>query len=109
MADGKKIARSTLSLLLIVATGFGLYNVFGDNSDVRALAELTACGKRGCGVRMTREAKNPISQSFEFQVDDRTGVAAVECHRTFYLVGDFQCEKTSGPPPRGDPAPAASR
>lgn len=108
MADAKKIARSALSILLIAATGFGLYNVFSDNADVRAQAELTACGKRGCSVRLTREARNPIGQSFEYQVDDRQGVAAVECRRAFFLVGDWNCEKTSSPPPAGEPSAKSS-
>ena len=98
MADGKHVARRILSVLIVVATGLGLYNVFSDNSEVKAQAEVLACGKPGCGVKLTREARNPIGQSFEFQVSGSTTPASVDCRRAFFLLGEWQCERTGGPP-----------
>jgi len=97
VADGKHVARRVLSVLIVVATGLGLYNVFADNSEVKAQAEVLACGKAGCSVKLTREARNPIGQSFEYQVSGSTTPADIDCRRAFYLLGEWQCEKTGGP------------
>lgn len=97
MAEGKSIARALIPIVLLVATGIGLYNVFSDNSEVRAKAEVAACAKPRCSVRMTRESRNPIGQSFTFQVDDRQGTAEVDCRLSLLLVGEWRCEREGGP------------
>jgi len=104
--DKKSLARNALSILLLIATALGLYNVFSDNKDVRANAESLACGKPNCAARLTRESRNPIGQSFEFQVSHSTTPASVDCKLSLFIVGEWRCEKTGGPAP--DAAPSAS-
>jgi hypothetical protein len=110
MADAKSIARAILPIVLFGATALGLYNVFSDNSEVRAKAEAAACGKPGCTVRMTRMSRNPIGQSFTFQVDDKQGTADVDCKLSLFLLGDWSCAREGGPAPAAPgPNPAPSR
>ena len=104
MADAKSIARTLVPIVLLGATALGLYNVFADNSEVRRQAESMACGKPGCGVRLTRESRNPIAQSFTYQVDDKQRTATVNCSLSLLLFGEWRCEREGGPLP----APSAS-
>lgn len=87
-----------ISILLLVGTALGLYNVYSDNTDVRALAERAACGDRPCTPKITRESRTPISQSFTFQTRliqkgkvDREASVDVECQRALYLLGEYRC------------------
>lgn len=97
MSDTKRLIRPLITIVLLGATGLGLYNVFSDNTEVRKLAESTACGAPDCSVALTREAKNPIAQTFTFQTDMRQAgqkqpTVEVSCHRALYLVGEYSCE-----------------
>src|SRR5688500_4068348 len=98
MAEAKNIIRPLVSISLIGLTVLGFYNVFGDNTETRALAESTACGKARCSVRLLENARNPIGQSFEFQTGE-TARVRVSCHRSFYFLGDWKCEREGGPAP----------
>ncbi len=104
MAQARKVIRPVFMVICIAVTGFGFYNVFGDNAEARGTAELTACGKHNCSVRLLENARNPISQTFEFQTGE-SARARVSCHRKFYFVGDWQCEREGGEPA---PTPSAS-
>ena len=85
------MSRAGLSLFLLVATALGLYNVYADNTEVRRLAERTACGERGC-VRLLGARRTPISQSFTFQTSIQPQRSAeVECARAYLLIGEFNC------------------
>ena len=91
-----RILRSAFSVVLVVATVLGLINVYGDNSEVKLLAERTACGKDNCATTMTRMERNPISQSFTFQTrikQPNQGAQTVEvtCHKSAWLLGDYEC------------------
>jgi hypothetical protein len=101
MAEAKNVIRPLVTILCLGVTILGFYNVFGDNAEARSMAELTACGKPSCSVRLLENARNPIGQTFEFQVGE-TARSRVSCHRAFYLLGDWKCEREGGP------APAAS-
>lgn len=101
MADSRGLVGRAFSLLLLVGTALGLYNVYSDNSDVKALAERAACGggERACTVKITRESRSPIGQSFSFQTRlvqhgriERNASVDVECRRAFYLVGEYDCK-----------------
>ncbi|MFO7177648.1 MAG: hypothetical protein DIU78_003010 [Pseudomonadota bacterium] len=94
----RSIASRLVSVLLLGGTAVGLYNVYGDNSAVKALAEEAACGKRTCSVTFTRESRSPIGQSFTVQTRlvargsrERSASVDVECRRSFYLVGEYSC------------------
>lgn len=98
MSQSRGPLRSLFSLLLLGATALGLYNVYADNADVRALAERTACGARDCSTKVTREARSPLGQSFTFQTrlvqrgkSQESATADVECRRQYYLLGEYQC------------------
>ena len=110
MAEARSFVRPAISVLLIGLTIAGAINVFSDNADVKAMAEIAACGKPKCSYQMTREARNPVMQSFTFQtvlterknINQQTTVD-VDCHRSLYLVGEYSCER------QGGAAPAASQ
>ena len=101
MAESRGIGRSIVFVVCIAVTAFGLINVYGDNADVRAKAETVACGGPQCSVQMTAMSRNPITQSFTFQIAPKgqgsamvagSKSADVECTREYLLVGDYQCE-----------------
>lgn len=98
MAEGRGFIRSMASVLLLLGTGLGLYNVYGDNAAVHALAEKAACSNRPCSAKVTRESRSPISQSFTYQVElsesgkaKRAASVDVECKRAAVLLGDYTC------------------
>ena len=102
MADTKRVLRSTFSALLIGATILGLVNVYGDNSDVKRLAERTACGNEDCSVTMTQMELNPFSQSFTLQTQVRNKrqpaqTVHVKCRRSAWLLGDYSCSTDAAP------------
>jgi hypothetical protein len=83
--------RKAFSIVLLIATAIGLYNVYGDNSSVQKLAERTACGPAGC-VRMLRAERTPIAQSFTFQTRIQPAqTKAIRCERAYLLVGNLDC------------------
>lgn len=98
MAETKSIIRPAVSLFCVVVTALGLYNVYGDNAEVRARAEALACGKKDCAVRITSQSRSPIGQQFEFQTEGSTRVT-VDCRRAAWLLGGYQCEREGGPAP----------
>ena len=98
MAESRGVVRNVISLLLFAGTALGLYNVYSDNADVRALAEKAACGDRPCKAAITRESRSPISQSFTYRTEllekgkaGRSASVDVECPRAFFLVGEYHC------------------
>jgi hypothetical protein len=112
MAEGRNYVRPVITLLLIGVTITGFINVFSDNSEVIAKAQTAACGTPTCAYQMTRQARNPIMQSFTFQtvLTERRNInqqmaVDVDCHRSLYLVGEYSCEREGG----GGPPLAPSR
>ena len=99
MADAKSTVRSLFSILLLVATGLGLYNVFSENAHIVHMAEREACGGAPCTANQTRMARNPFWTSFTFQVEIKEqGKGAphtvdVECKRAYYLFGKYECKR----------------
>ncbi|MEB2312023.1 MAG: hypothetical protein OZ921_17470 [Sorangiineae bacterium] len=90
----KNPLRYLLSAALLALTALGLLNVFGDNAEVVAQAEALTCESPPCGATLTQLSRSPISQSFRFQVGGKhPGEVAVECHRSYYFVGQYQCAK----------------
>ena len=94
MADGRRAIRPFISVLLIAVTALGLMNVFEDNTEVIAQAQTVACGGSTCAVKMTRMERNPLFQTFTFQTSiKKQTTATVQCHRQYYLVGPYVCDK----------------
>ncbi|MBN1608055.1 MAG: hypothetical protein JW940_15580 [Polyangiaceae bacterium] len=100
MAAAKTLLRPIISTVLIGATVLGLINVYGDNRDVVKQAEYVACGAEHCSANMTRMERNPISQSFTFQAQQkgrRSSAVDVTCQRTAWLLGDYVCRVETTP------------
>lgn len=103
--ETRSIVSRTISILLLVGTILGLYNVYADNVAVRALAERVACGGRPCTPKVTRESRTPLSQNFTFQTRliekgriDREASVDVECQREWILLGDYRCTASGALP-----------
>lgn len=108
MAEGRGPLRALIPVVLLGLSALGLYNVFADNSEVRQMAQSLAKTPKDSAPRMTREAKNPIGQSFDFQVSG-SGLVSVNCRRAYYLVGDYSCSLEGGAAPAASAAPSSSR
>jgi hypothetical protein len=100
MSNGRSVIRPVVFALCVGFTLAGLRNVYGDNADVVARAQTTACGSAECALNMTRMARTPFSQSFTFQVrltssklPDNSATVDVECQRAYVLVGEYHCER----------------
>ena len=90
--------RKTVSVLLLVATLLGLYNVYADSPEVQRLAERTACGGSAC-VRLLRSHRTPAGQDFEFQTSVQPQRSReVHCARLYVLVGGYSCRAQDAPP-----------
>jgi hypothetical protein len=95
--------RALVAVVCIAGTALGLANTYSDNSEVKALAQKTACGSPNCSISVLREARSAFSQSFGFQTtlvqkgkSGRSASVDVECKRKQILVGDYECLITSG-------------
>lgn len=108
MAEGRGPLRAAIPVVLLALSALGLYNVFADNSEVRQMAQSLAKTPKDSQPKMTREAKNPIGQSFDFQVGGR-GLVSVSCHRAYYLVGAYSCSLEGDAAPAASAAPSSSR
>jgi hypothetical protein len=85
------VIRAGLTVLCLLATAVGLYNVYSDDSAVVKRAAAQACGASGC-VRMLRAERTPIGHDFTFQVSlQPAATRSVECRRAYLLVGDMDC------------------
>ena len=102
MTERSPVTRAIVLTVCLGVTALGLRNTYGDNSEVVALAQKTACGSPGCAVSILRQERSPFSQSFGFQVKtvergrERGATADVTCKRSWVLVGDYGCLVTSG-------------
>jgi hypothetical protein len=99
----RSILRPIIAVACLGATALGLNNTYGDNAEVKALAQKTACGREGCSVTVTRESRTAFSQEFTFQTrlvqkgaSVRDASVDVKCQRSYYLVGEFSCSAISG-------------
>jgi hypothetical protein len=101
--EARPVVRFLIAALCIGATALGLSNTYGDNADVRKLAEQTACGAPSCSVKILHESRSALSQEFGFQTElvqkgkpPRGASVDVECRRPQILLGAYQCHVTSG-------------
>ncbi len=99
MAQVGRILRPVLSVVLLGATVVGLLNVFGDTTEVDALAASAACkGQSTCTTRVLRLSRTPISQSYGLSVRPvgaEPTEADVTCKREWLLIGAYSCQVTS--------------
>ena len=101
--ETRSVVRAVVALICIAGTALGLNNTYGDNSEVKALAQRTACGSPSCSIGVLRESRSAFSQSFSFQTtlaqkgkNQRSASVDVECKRKQVLLGDYECAVTSG-------------
>ena len=94
MSEGNSSLRSLFSIALLGATGLGLYNVYGDPSDVERRAGLAGCGGQQCPFNINQASRNPLFHSYMLSVQPagRPGRSVdVECSRAYYLLGEYAC------------------
>jgi hypothetical protein len=103
IVEARSITRPLLMLLCLGGTALGLNNTYGDDTELKALAEKTACGSPQCSVKMLNEHRSAFSAGFGYQTSlvqkgktDRSASADVECRRTYYLLGEYHCALVSG-------------
>lgn len=87
----KALIRPTVSLLLIGLSILGLLNVYGDNSEVEALARKSACEScESDELALTMLSRTPLSQTFHFH-RAQSGTTVVECSRNAVFFGEYAC------------------
>ncbi|HEY4160267.1 MAG TPA: hypothetical protein VGM29_19275 [Polyangiaceae bacterium] len=101
--ETRSVVRFVFAVVCLGATALGLNNTYGNNDDVRKLAEQTACGAPGCSVKILHESRSALSQQFGFQTElvqrgkpTRDASVDVECQRPQILLGSYECRVTSG-------------
>jgi hypothetical protein len=104
--EAKTLIRSTVLLVCVAATTLGLKNTYGDNTEVLAQAQRTACGEPGCSYSLLRESRSAFSHEYSFQTrltEQGKGSAAtsadVVCKRELILLGDYACSLKAGAAP----------
>lgn len=80
--------KPALSVLLVLLSILGLFNVYGDNSDVEAMAKEVAC--EGCESTLTRLERTPIAQTFHLQT--QKALFVVKCQRAGIFLGNYDCK-----------------
>jgi len=105
--QARAIVRPLLALTFLAATALGLNNSMGDNTEVKALAEKTACGNAPCVVKTLSEQRSAFKQRFGYQTalvekgkSTHGATIDIECARTFVLLGEYQCHVSSGGVPQ---------
>ncbi|HOU92766.1 MAG TPA: hypothetical protein PLU22_17050 [Polyangiaceae bacterium] len=88
--EAKRYVRPLVSALIIGASIAGLYNVMGDDADLRRRASAIACGDDEQRTP-TQGARYPFLQRYVFQC--RSAAVQVTCTRAAYLVGPYACVK----------------
>jgi hypothetical protein len=113
--ETRTLIRAVIAVLCIAGTGLGLANTYGDNGEVKALAQKAACGSPNCSISVLRESRSAFSQSFSFQTtlvqkgkSSQSASVDVECKRKQVLIGDYECRVTSGGLPSMTGSAAAS-
>ena len=92
-----------IAIVCLAATALGLNNTYGDNAEVKTLAEKAACGAAPCVVKTLSEHRSAFKQSFGYQTalveKGKTTKGAsvdIECARAYVLLGEYQCSVLSG-------------
>src|ERR1700749_2687464 len=99
----RSLVRAAFMVVCLAATALGLNNTYGDDTEVKALAEKTACGSAQCSVKILHEGRSAFKQAFGYQTSllekgkpERSASVDVDCQRAFYLLGEYHCEIVSG-------------
>ncbi len=101
--EARSLVRPLFAVVCLAATALGLNNTYGDNTEVKAQAEKTACGLAPCVVKTLRENRSAFKQTFGYQTalveQGNTSSSAsvdIECTRAHVLLGVYRCSVVSG-------------
>ena len=101
--EAGRIFRRLFAVLCLAGTVLGLNNTYGDNTEVKALAEKTACGSAQCSVKILHEGRSAFKQSYGYQTalvekgkTDHSASVDVDCQREYFLLGEYRCAVISG-------------
>ena len=101
--QARSFVRPLVVVLCLSATALGLNNTYGDNAEVKVLAEKTACGMAPCVVKTLNEHRSAFKQSFGYQTalvekgKSQHGASVdIECARAYVLFGAYHCAVVSG-------------
>jgi len=88
-------ASTLITLMILLAGGAALYNVFSENFDVARMASDTVCADQGpaCRMQATFMERSPVAQTFTFDSLDprKRGHLVVRCTREWILAGTYTC------------------
>lgn len=99
MSNVKQFTRPIVTILLLAVTALGLINVYGDSSDVVALAQKVACHGNPCPTRTTRIERTPFGHEYDLAATLPTGKQSdtvsvtIQCKRAYVLVGEWNCSE----------------
>jgi hypothetical protein len=93
----RPVPRSIGRVVMLAATVAGVagaYNVLGDNTELRTRAQAQACSGRKppCQAALSRMARSPFFQEFDFRVRGET--VRLRCQRSLWLLGPYACAAT---------------
>jgi len=101
--EARALVRPLFAIVCLAATALGLNNTYGDDTEVKALAEKTACGSTPCVVKTLHEQRSAFKQSYGYQTalveKGKTSKGAsvdIECARAYVLLGEYTCKVLSG-------------
>lgn len=93
MAEPGVVRRIFIPFTLLLVTGLGFINTYGDPTEVKKLAADTACGGTICEPQLREFSRNPLAHEYTYQVGKAASMVTVRCARTAILVGEYRCEK----------------
>ena len=97
MSKVKQFTRPLLTVFLLAITALGLINVYGDASDVVALAQKVACRGNSCPTRTTRIERTPFAHEYDLAATIQNGKQSdtvsvtIRCARAYILAGEWNC------------------
>lgn len=105
--QARSLVRPLFAILCLGATALGLNNTYGDDSEVEALAQSTACGAAPCVDKVLSKQRSAFKQTFGFQTallqkgqSPRHATVDVECRRAYVLLGEYSCSVLSDGEPQ---------
>jgi len=101
--EARSLIRPLFAIVCLAATALGLNNTYGDDTEVKALAQKTACGAAPCVVKTLREQRSAFKQSYGYQTalvekgkSTNSASVDIECSRAYVLLGEYECRVLSG-------------
>jgi len=99
VSSAKQFVRPVVTIFLFAITALGLINVYGDSSEVVALAQKVACRGTTCPTRTTRIERTPFGHEYDLAATIPNGKQTdtvsltIRCSRAFVLAGAWGCSE----------------